>query len=75
LGHGPPSAARWLEARACSRGSGRDGSLANKECLVAPATSSCSGAATAGACILPADSEHNALFQALSSEIGKNWSA
>jgi len=37
--------------------------LANKECLV------CAGDffMQAGACILPADSEHNALFQALSS--------
>ncbi|WP_407174691.1 1-deoxy-D-xylulose-5-phosphate reductoisomerase [Bradyrhizobium sp. STM 3562] len=41
--------------------------LANKECLVCAGDFFMQRAATAGACILPADSEHNALFQALSS--------
>jgi 1-deoxy-D-xylulose-5-phosphate reductoisomerase len=42
-------------------------SLANKECLVCAGDFFMQRAAKAGACILPADSEHNALFQALSS--------
>lgn len=41
--------------------------LANKECLVCAGDFFMQRAARAGACILPADSEHNALFQALSS--------
>jgi 1-deoxy-D-xylulose-5-phosphate reductoisomerase len=41
--------------------------LANKECLVCAGDLFMQRAAKAGACILPADSEHNALFQALSS--------
>src|SRR6201992_2993497 len=41
--------------------------LANKECLVCAGDSFMPRAARAGACILPADSEHNALFQALGS--------
>jgi len=41
--------------------------LANKECLVCAGDFFMQRAAQAGACILPADSEHNALFQALSS--------
>ena len=41
--------------------------LANKECLVCAGDFFMERAAKAGACILPADSEHNALFQALSS--------
>ncbi len=41
--------------------------LANKECLVCAGELFMQRAVTAGACILPADSEHNALFQALSS--------
>jgi 1-deoxy-D-xylulose-5-phosphate reductoisomerase len=41
--------------------------LANKECLVCAGDFFMQRALTAGACILPADSEHNALFQALSS--------
>src|SRR6202012_5556709 len=39
--------------------------LANKECLVCAGDMFMQRAAKAGACILPADSEHNALFQAL----------
>ena len=39
--------------------------LANKECLVCAGDFFMERAAKAGACILPADSEHNALFQAL----------
>jgi len=41
--------------------------LANKECLVCAGDIFMQRAARANACILPADSEHNALFQALSS--------
>ena len=41
--------------------------LANKECLVCAGDFFMERANRAGACILPADSEHNALFQALAS--------
>ena len=41
--------------------------LANKECLVCAGDFFMQRAVNAGACILPAGSEHNALFQALSS--------
>ncbi|WP_441277119.1 1-deoxy-D-xylulose-5-phosphate reductoisomerase [Tardiphaga sp. 172_B4_N1_3] len=41
--------------------------LANKECLVCAGDFFMDRAAKGGACILPADSEHNALFQALAS--------
>lgn len=41
--------------------------LANKECLVCAGDFFMERAAKARACILPADSEHNALFQALGS--------
>ena len=41
--------------------------LANKECLVCAGDFFMQRAQKAGACILPADSEHNALFQALCS--------
>ncbi|HEX7789023.1 MAG TPA: 1-deoxy-D-xylulose-5-phosphate reductoisomerase [Afipia sp.] len=41
--------------------------LANKECLVSAGDFFMQRAAKANACILPADSEHNALFQALAS--------
>src|ERR1700709_1779751 len=41
--------------------------LANKECLVCAGDFFMQRAVDAGACILPADSEHNALFQALGS--------
>ena len=41
--------------------------LANKECLVCAGDFFMERARKAGACILPADSEHNALFQALAS--------
>jgi 1-deoxy-D-xylulose-5-phosphate reductoisomerase len=41
--------------------------LANKECLVCAGDFFMQRAVRAGACILPADSEHNALFQALGS--------
>jgi 1-deoxy-D-xylulose-5-phosphate reductoisomerase len=40
--------------------------LANKECLVCAGSLFMRRAATAGATVLPVDSEHNALFQALS---------
>ena len=41
--------------------------LANKECLVCAGDFFMERAVKAGACILPADSEHNALFQGLAS--------
>src|SRR6516162_940526 len=41
--------------------------LANKECLVCAGDFFMQRAARANACILPSDSEHNALFQALAS--------
>jgi 1-deoxy-D-xylulose-5-phosphate reductoisomerase len=41
--------------------------LANKECLVCAGDFFMARAVDANACILPADSEHNALFQALAS--------
>ena len=41
--------------------------LANKECLVCAGDIFMRRAAAAGASVLPVDSEHNALFQALSS--------
>src|SRR5258708_27052176 len=41
--------------------------LANKECLACAGAFFMQRAAKAGACILPADSEHNALIQALGS--------
>src|SRR6195952_4038269 len=41
--------------------------LANQECLVCAGDFFMQRAAKSGACILPADSEHNALFQALAS--------
>ena len=47
--------------------SGAAVAFANKECLVCAGDMFMQRAAKAGACILPADSEHNALFQALSS--------
>jgi 1-deoxy-D-xylulose-5-phosphate reductoisomerase len=40
--------------------------LANKECLVCAGTAFMRRAAAAGATVLPVDSEHNAIFQALS---------
>jgi 1-deoxy-D-xylulose-5-phosphate reductoisomerase len=39
--------------------------LANKECLVCAGAMFMRAAAAAGACVLPVDSEHNAIFQAL----------
>ncbi|ALA18914.1 MULTISPECIES: 1-deoxy-D-xylulose-5-phosphate reductoisomerase [unclassified Chelatococcus] len=44
---------------------GRRIALANKECLVSAGAAFMRDAAAAGATILPLDSEHNALFQAL----------
>jgi len=45
---------------------GRRVALANKECLVSAGTAFMRRAAEVGATILPLDSEHNAVFQALS---------
>jgi 1-deoxy-D-xylulose-5-phosphate reductoisomerase len=44
---------------------GRDVALANKECLVCAGTPFMRSAREAGAQLLPMDSEHNAIFQAL----------
>jgi 1-deoxy-D-xylulose-5-phosphate reductoisomerase len=44
---------------------GRTVALANKECLVCAGTAFMRKAASAGARLLPVDSEHNAIFQAL----------
>jgi 1-deoxy-D-xylulose-5-phosphate reductoisomerase len=44
---------------------GRDVALANKECLVCAGVPFMRAAARAGARLLPMDSEHNAIFQAL----------
>jgi len=46
---------------------GRTVALANKECLVCAGTAFTCKAASAGARLLPVDSEHNAIFQALGS--------
>jgi len=56
-----------LETRARGGRRGTTIALANKECLVCAGDFFMQRAAKAGACILPADSEHNALFQALGS--------
>jgi 1-deoxy-D-xylulose-5-phosphate reductoisomerase len=44
---------------------GRTVALANKECLVCAGTAFMAAARKAGATVLPMDSEHNAIFQAL----------
>ena len=67
LGDGRRQRRGRIETRA-RRGRSRGAvALANKECLVCAGDFFMQRAAKAGACILPADSEHNALFQALSS--------
>ena len=45
--------------------------IANKECLVCAGGVFMRTAAKSGATVLPVDSEHNAIFQALGSEIGR----
>lgn len=53
-------------------GAGRRVALANKECLVAAGTFFMAEAARTGTEILPVDSEHNAIFQALSAGPAKD---
>ena len=67
LGHGCRQRRGRIETGARRRRSGATVALANKECLVCAGDFFMQRAAKAGACILPADSEHNALFQALGS--------
>jgi 1-deoxy-D-xylulose-5-phosphate reductoisomerase len=67
LGDGRRQRRGRVEARARGGRSRRTVALANKECLVCAGDFFMQRAAKAGACILPADSEHNALFQALGS--------
>src|SRR6478609_653481 len=57
----------WVMAAVAAVDRGATVALANKECLVCAGDFFMERAAKANACILPADSEHNALFQALHS--------
>jgi 1-deoxy-D-xylulose-5-phosphate reductoisomerase len=62
------SGAAGLEATFAALQPGRVVALANKESLVCAGAAVMARAATAGARILPLDSEHNALFQVLGGE-------
>jgi 1-deoxy-D-xylulose-5-phosphate reductoisomerase len=62
---GAITGASGLEPTLAAVGQGRTVALANKECLVCAGSLFMRRAAAAGATILPADSEHNAIFQAL----------
>jgi 1-deoxy-D-xylulose-5-phosphate reductoisomerase len=55
-----------LEPTLAAAGRGATVALANKECLVCAGALFMRSAAAAGATVLPVDSEHNAIFQALS---------
>ena len=59
------SGASGLEPTLAALGQGRTVALANKECLVCAGALFMRRAASAGATVLPVDSEHNAVFQAL----------
>lgn len=59
------SGTRGLEPTLAALQAGRIVALANKECLVSAGALFMGAAASAGATILPVDSEHNAVFQAL----------
>jgi 1-deoxy-D-xylulose-5-phosphate reductoisomerase len=59
------SGAAGLEPTLAALGQGRIVALANKECLVSAGSLFMRAAAAAGATVLPVDSEHNAIFQAL----------
>lgn len=59
------SGASGLEPTLAALGRGRTVALANKECLVSAGALFMRVAAAAGATVLPVDSEHNAVFQAL----------
>jgi 1-deoxy-D-xylulose-5-phosphate reductoisomerase len=61
------SGAAGLKSALAAVDRGATVALANKECLVCAGDFFMERANRAGACILPADSEHNALFQALAS--------
>ncbi len=61
------SGAAGLKPALAAADRGATMALANKECLVCAGDFFMQRAPKAGACILPADSEHNALFQALAS--------
>ena len=67
MGDGGVSGAAGLKPALAAADRGATIALANKECLVCAGDFFMDRAAKAGACILPADSEHNALFQALAS--------
>ncbi len=58
--------ASGLEPTLAALGQGRTVALANKECLVCAGALFMRVAGAAGATVLPVDSEHNAIFQALS---------
>jgi 1-deoxy-D-xylulose-5-phosphate reductoisomerase len=58
--------ASGLEPTLAALQPGRVIALANKECLVSAGALFMRGAAAVGATVLPVDSEHNAVFQALS---------
>src|ERR1700722_18154219 len=66
-GMGAVRAAAGLKPALAAVDRGATVALANKECLVCAGDFFMERATKAGACILPADSEHNALFQALGS--------
>jgi 1-deoxy-D-xylulose-5-phosphate reductoisomerase len=60
------SGSTGLKPTLVAAGRGATVALANKECLVCAGALFMRSAASAGATILPVDSEHNAVFQALS---------
>jgi 1-deoxy-D-xylulose-5-phosphate reductoisomerase len=62
---GAITGASGLEPTLAAVGQGRTVALANKECLVCAGALFMRRAAASGATILPVDSEHNAIFQAL----------
>jgi 1-deoxy-D-xylulose-5-phosphate reductoisomerase len=57
--------ASGLEPTLAALGPGRTVAIANKECLVCAGSLFMNTAAACGATVLPVDSEHNAIFQAL----------
>jgi 1-deoxy-D-xylulose-5-phosphate reductoisomerase len=59
------SGASGLEPTLAALGAGRTVALANKECLVCAGSLFMRTAAARGSTVLPVDSEHNAIFQAL----------
>ena len=61
------SGASGLEPTLAAMGEGRTVALANKECLVCAGSLFMREAAARGSTLLPVDSEHNAIFQAMGS--------